>query len=95
MNCVDCYNNAFDFDTCFGKTSCDDGFPNYEYLKKENDRLKRNLTRRMAQATHDRTICLQHEMVMRDRFDKETHNEIKRRMKAFADRCHASLDPCT
>lgn len=40
MNCTDCYNNAFDFDTCFGKTACEDGFPSYEYLKKENEKLK-------------------------------------------------------
>lgn len=39
MKCVDCYNSNFDFDTCFGKSECEDGFPSYDFLKKENEEL--------------------------------------------------------
>ena len=39
MKCVDCYNSNFDFDTCFGKNECEDGFPSYDFLKKENEEL--------------------------------------------------------
>ena len=94
MKCVDCHDSSFGFDTCFGKSECNDGIPSYEFLKKENARLKRNLTRRMGQAAFERTIELQRQAIERDIFEKEYHNEIKRRMKAFADKCAASLDPC-
>lgn len=60
-------------------------------VRDELARVRRNHLRRMAEATWDRLIVLQHKMISRGIMDPEPHKRLKSRLTRFSERCRHAI----